>query len=173
MKIFGYGSLMNQNSLKKSFNEFKIVGVDSLEGYYRIFNFKSPDRHNKETGEYSSVLNLNEHADTSISGVVIEIPQKQIDNLMNREKGYDCVEVMLNSGEKVHTFLAKENTIYNYIFEDSVQKEYLDMCLSACKSYGYSVYKNFITTTFLQDGLSVEEYLIDKTRCAPHGTRLT
>lgn len=150
---------MNQNSLKKTFNEFKVVGLDSLEGYYRIFNFKSPYRHNKETGEYSSVLNLNEHANTSISGIIIEIPQKQIDELMNRERGYDCVEVMLNSEEKAHTFLARENDIYNYVFEDPVQKEYLDMCLSACRDYGDEIYKNFITTTFLREGLSVEEYL--------------
>ena len=159
MMIFGYGSLMNEDSLKRTFNIFKVQDVAELKGYSRIFNFKSPYRHNTETDCYSSVLNLRHENKTVIQGLIIDIPKEEIDTLMDRERGYEIQEIQLMNGERVSTFIANKFTPYYYVESDSVQREYLDLCLSACKKYGDDMFNNFINTTYVKEDYSVKNYL--------------
>jgi gamma-glutamylcyclotransferase (GGCT)/AIG2-like uncharacterized protein YtfP len=147
MKIFGYGSLMNENSLKKTVPDAHIIGTDTLKGYRRHFDFKSPYRKNEDTGIFSSVLNISTDSSCSITGVLIELSEEKHEELLNREQGYESLGIELISGEMAYTFIACDYDPYKYIFNDEVQSEYLNLCISAATKYGFL--NNFLESTFI------------------------
>lgn len=159
MKLFGYGSLMNKNSLKKTVPEAKVVGKSLLKGYRRVFNVKSPYRKNEATGIYSSVLNIEESSESSFYGTLIELPdQRNIEDLFKREEGYDLIEITLEDNTKALTYMAEVDIPYLYVFHDCTQKEYLDICIQAAKESHF--FEDFLHTTFIGEKTIAELDLI-------------
>ena len=157
MLFFGYGSLINESSLRKTVPSGKIVGSGYLPGFKRVFDFKSPYRHNPETGVFSSVLNLQE-ADVTIAGALVEVSGKELDELYERERGYERIETKLLDGTTVSTFISLDRTPYRYVEGDPIQDEYLHICLAGTKNLGEQVHENFLDTTWLNE-MTVREYL--------------
>jgi gamma-glutamylcyclotransferase (GGCT)/AIG2-like uncharacterized protein YtfP len=147
MKLFGYGSLMNEASLKKTVPDAHNIGTDTLQGYQRQFDFKSPYRKNEDTGIFSSVLTISINTNCSITGILIELSEENHEDLLSREQGYERLEIELASGERASTFIAYGYTPYEYIFNDEVQSEYLKLCSSAAAEHGFL--DNFLDSTFI------------------------
>jgi cation transport regulator ChaC len=158
MKIFGYGSLLCEDSLKKTVSSYRVVGPGLLEGYKRVFCVKSPSRKNKKTDMYSSVLNLEKDENFNILGMLYEIPEGELKNLHLREEGYILERVTLKDGNNVSMYIYPKGTCYGYINDDETQKEYLDICIDASKKLGVEFLENFIKTTFIGEE-SVKDWL--------------
>ena len=148
MKLFGYGSLMDGESMKKSIPDGRILGTDALRGYRRKFDVKSPYRKNSQ-GTFSSVLTISPDASCTITGVLIELSEERHEELLRREEGYEQLTVELISGEKASTFIARNYNSYPYVFDDDIQAEYLKLCTNAADQYGFL--DNFLDSTFIEE----------------------
>ncbi|MFA6916048.1 MAG: gamma-glutamylcyclotransferase family protein [Parachlamydiales bacterium] len=104
--IFGYGSLINSQSASRS------VSAEALEsmrpvvtfGMKRIFNYKA-----RQTAHWGADQNEKEKAmlnitptptiNSMINGVVMEVTAEDLAKLVDREKGYDLVPLIVISWE--------------------------------------------------------------------------
>lgn len=156
MKIFGYGSLLCEDSFKSTVPEYKIIGVRTLEGYKRVFNIKSASRINPATGKYSSVLNLEKDNAHTVLGVLYQIPKHTYKALHLREEQYVLKNIFLKNGPLASVYISHVESEYPYVENDAIQKEYLDICLKASKKLGDEFLNNFLDSTFIQ-GSSLRE----------------
>ena len=65
-------------------------------------------------------------------------------------------EVTFDSGERGYAYIAKTDEPYPYIYDDPVQRQYLEICIEAAKKLGPEVYENFLQTTYIE-GVSLEK----------------
>ena len=158
MKIFGYGSLLCEDSFKKTVSKYALLGPATLPNYKRVFCVESPGRKNEKTRTPASVLNIEKDDCCKIMGILYDIHENELDNLHLREKGYDLKEIVLLDGTKANTYIHPSKTCYQFITGDPVQQEYLNICLEATKRLGEEFYDNFIDTTFI-GAQSVREWL--------------
>lgn len=149
MKLFGYGSLMDEHSLRATAPDARIIDVASLAGYKRVFDLESSSRRNKLTDLHACVLNIREDSSTTITGVLIELSEARHEELLLREERYTQEIVTLTNGVSVSTFIAHGYKPYPYKFGDTAETEYLQMCLNAADSYGFK--DNFLHSTFIED----------------------
>ena len=158
MIIFGYGSLLNNVSLCKTIGKPLLFERDVLHGHKRVFDLRSHGRKNPATGVYSSVLNLQPDEDVSIVGVLFEVAANKVDELLERERGYDVMPIKLDSGREASTFVSRGHNCYEFVHDDHVQREYLDLCLKGATDLGVDVYENFLDTTYISEK-TVREFL--------------
>lgn len=156
MNLFGYGSLMDNNLLKSTVPDATIIGPTLLKGYKRIFDLKSPHRHNEETNVFSSVLNIKKDENYSIQGVLIDLSDNNLKDLLYRERGYKMACIAVGDDIQANTFIATDHKSYSYIYNDPAQEEYLSICINAAKSFGDDFLENFISTTFIE-GKTIKE----------------
>lgn len=155
IKIFGYGSLMNEDSLKETCPTGKILYPARLYGFIRVFNVPAPQRFCSKSGNPCAALNAeksewNEH----INGVCIEIPDEDIECLAQREDGYELVQIEIE-----HFFEEKRELAFMYRslhfeahdFQENSpeQLEYLKICEEGCRVFGEKFLKEFKETTFI------------------------
>lgn len=121
--IFGYGSLLNEASLRKTSIEAEVVGWVTLRGYQRKMNAVSD--------EFPDVaLNIIPNEDMSIEGVLVKLPVADLEAMKRREVGYEMVEVTESihpaDGENIFTFVAPDVDEY---FGRKMDRSYLQTCL--------------------------------------------
>lgn len=85
--VFGYGSLMNKESLARTVPGERRIESMRLRGYQRKMNARS--------GDYL-YMNLIPNPDASVEGVVIEVTSEEFELLREREIGYDAIDVTLD-----------------------------------------------------------------------------
>ncbi len=125
MLIFGYGSLMNEASLRKTSKTAEMYpDWYFLPGYQRKCNATHKD--------FTDVaMNLIESVHYTVEGRVIRFPKKDIPALMNREVGYELVNIsdVLKHGfdESVYTFISKGVGYENKY----VKQSYIDICVNS------------------------------------------
>jgi cation transport regulator ChaC len=173
LKIFAYGSLMFEDSLKKTSPCAKIISPVRLNGFVRVFNFPSPYRMSEIDGTPCSVLNLDKSEGTQeLCGVLFEISEKSFSEMFTREEGYELVQVEVedfnnpNTRYKAYTFRALHYDAHDYQHGSNKQLEYLNWCLEAAKNYGEEFYRNFLETTHigektLQELIETKELLLE------------
>ncbi len=151
IKIFGYGSLINEESLKKTCPSAEILFPAKLYGFIRVFNVKS------QTREDACVLNIEKSEwNQYINGVCFEMCDKYFEELLKREKEYELVQIEIENLEdkschKAFVFRIPHFETYDFQFESLNQKEYVDICLNGCKNFGEEFLKEFKETTFIGD----------------------
>lgn len=153
---------MDNESLESTIPGAVVVGTSLLEGYKRVFDFKSPYRHNKETNIFSCVLNIKKDVNYSVNGILATIPDNDLEDLLYRERGYNMSSICLEDDKASNAFIAIDYKPYEYIFNDPIQKEYLSICINAAKSFGDDFLENFINTTFIE-GKTIKELGLYKT----------
>ncbi|MEK7510367.1 MAG: gamma-glutamylcyclotransferase family protein [Patescibacteria group bacterium] len=121
--IFGFGSLMNEESLQKTLPNKKITSWAILKGYRRAFNKAGRKKHR--------YLNLKPAPTAQVKGVLIRVTQDELEELKHREEGYDLVDV---TGQ-VETKPSDDAVIYAFIAppfsELKVSGKYLQTMLAA------------------------------------------
>ena len=119
--IFGYGSLLSRRSRQRTFIESELYENVELKGYQRILNACC--------GDYL-VMNIQPSTQTSIVGVVAKVTDTDFPALLEREGGYDLIEVTdalsIDLGEPVYTFMMREPQCAGV----PISQEYLNTCLS-------------------------------------------
>lgn len=149
MEIFAYGSLMHRTSLHRTAPDAEILKKVTLEGYRRVFDVPSHNRINDITGAPSAVLTIQSAPQHTVEGLLLEVPISAQDDLFEREKGYDFVEITLACGTEAKTFIRRNYPSHPYIEGDSLQREYLEYCLEAAEEY--DMLDNFLETICFRD----------------------
>ena len=82
--VFGYGSLMNEKSLKKTLPGASLPRWAKLKGYRRAFN---------KQGRNYLYLNIVPDSKKHIRGVLIQGNEQELAALKEREKGYHLIDM--------------------------------------------------------------------------------
>ena len=125
MLIFGYGSLMNIDSVRKTSTTAKVLGRHCLPGYQRKCNAMHED--------FPDIaMNIVKNQFYTVEGAVIDFPESDREALFKREIGYELVDITdflhHQYKEKIYTFIAPDCTEYG---DKYVRQSYLDTCLAA------------------------------------------
>jgi cation transport regulator ChaC len=147
-KIFAYGSLINQASLKKTVPEARNTVPVKTYGLQRVFNLASHYRFDTERQSPVCVLNIDE-ADTEcvMNGICFEMDEVSLDKLLEREKGYEFCRIKArhyydeDQVFEAHYFRARQFTPYKYLSGSSAQQHYMNLCLDGSREHG----ENFVT----------------------------
>lgn len=140
MKIFSYGSLVNEESLRQTSENAKMLGPATLCGHQRKFNAMSdafPD----------VALNVIPCDGSEVQGVVIDFPEEEMDALRRRETGYELVDVTHlvkpQYTSKVYCFIAPNISDYR---DKKIYRSYLNTCLAA---YSIEEQKEWLEETII------------------------
>src|SRR3989344_765344 len=120
--VFGYGSLMNIQSLQRTLPRKTIARRAHLVGYRRKFGVYMPQAK-------CLALNIIPEKDSVVEGVFIEVSDADIEYLKKREIGYNCTDVTDNIRENV------DGHVFTFIAPDrdhpdaKIFKSYLETCL--------------------------------------------
>ena len=154
IKIFAYGSLLNESSLRKTVPEARHVFPARVSGYKRIFNLASHYRYCSGRGKPVCVLNLAvASGQTTMNGVCFEMSYQSYDALISREKIYEIHDVQVadySDSTIIHAaklFWAKDFQPYSYLRGSEAQRHYLNLCLTGCGVYGQQFVEDFKMTT--------------------------
>ncbi|MAG61152.1 hypothetical protein CL619_05165 [archaeon] len=154
-KIFGYGSLMNLQSLKKTVPDAKSIFPALLKNYIRVFETESSTRLSKQNTSIC-VLNIRENQNAFVNGICFEVSENFFNDLLKREGAYELKEITITSliTEKdfsAFVFVDKFNKNQEFLFDDPAQMDYLQICIDGAKDFGEDFYQMFLETTFIDD----------------------
>lgn len=90
--VFGYGSLMNPASLRRTLPGVRLMRKSCLRGYQRKFNAPV---------DGYLYLNIVSRPGKTVCGVLIAVSAADLKRLKKREIGYRCVEVTTRITERV------------------------------------------------------------------------
>ena len=158
-KIFGFWSLINTRSLKFTVPDANIIWPSYIEGFIRKFNHY--DAVWFRTWEYKGIpmcsLNVQKYEGLKqVNGLVFEVSDEYMENLLEREQWYDLIEteafcyMTKKSLWKVYVFSAKEQDI-TYNFLNEANNYYLYLCLEWAKEFGTEFIQDFINSTYIRD----------------------
>lgn len=126
--IFGYGSLLNPESRKKTFTEKKVFQDVVLLNYQRKIN-----AYHKSFDGYL-YLNLVPKRGNKVKGVLVEVDELGLPGIKKRESGYEIVEVTKDIQGKfdfpIFTFIAPD-IFYSKL---KVLQSYINTCLKGVPS---------------------------------------
>lgn len=160
-----YGSLINIKELEKYSLSAKTYIPVRINGYKRIFNQEPSWRRNE--GNHIGVLNLEYSGNSWINALYISLKDNELEMFDIREKGYNKNKIPLKNIEYYFDDEIPENTLlYTYIGKDEKinntimpNHEYLNICLNGAEFFGDEFYDDFLSTTLLGNGLSLQQYL--------------
>lgn len=153
-KIFAYGSLMNDNDLRRTVPDAKNIFPVKLHGYRRVFNLESTYRFDSVTGIPICALNLETVSSSDfVNGTCFDMDHDSFDSLLEREKAYDLVEETVydyfdnNTKYKALFFMSTRNNNYPYQIKSELQADYLKICVESCYKYGEDFLDEFKRST--------------------------
>lgn len=156
--IFGYGSLVNRQSLLDTSPDAAAIRPAYIKGFKRSFNLwdakgLTAKHHGRLRAQPYCALDVEESAGDNVNGVVFTIADS-LAAIKAREHLYRLVEVKAFGFEdnapigKVLVFIAGKND-GSYAMDSPAQTRYLDMCLAGAKDYGTDFYNQFLATTYI------------------------
>ena len=121
--VFGYGSLMNAESLQTTLPEKQITSWTTLQGYRRAFNKAGRRGHR--------YLNLKPDPTSHVTGVLVKVTEDELEALKRREEGYNMVDVT----EQIEATPSADAVVYAFIAppfnELKISGSYLKKVLAA------------------------------------------
>jgi len=149
--IFGYGSLINIDSLRKTISSVGDIKPGNIKGFRRVFDLRAK-RISSKCGPVA-VLDIVSDIKSEINGVYFEVDKDGLEELKKREILYNfiAVDIFNDKGDKIKgvTVQAEGKPRTDFKFDCFPQKKYLDVCLAGAKSFGKEFYGNFLKTTFI------------------------
>ncbi|HEX5798296.1 MAG TPA: gamma-glutamylcyclotransferase [Candidatus Saccharimonadales bacterium] len=160
--IFGFGSLINTDSLRSTVLEVSDIKPAYVNGFMRRFNLWNDLGFRTYNPGYMGiphcVLDVEKISDSKsrVNGIAFKVSESQLDKLKNREEGYKLVKTTVyefKTNKKLgdcHLFSACKNN-GKYEFESRVQRKYLEICMEGAKKFGDEFYQEFLDTTYIDD----------------------
>lgn len=168
--VFGYGSLIDLDSLKATVPDAKDIRSCFVRGFTRNFSLWDPVGFNETNLDLKGLpfcaLDIQKVNDPSkiVNGIVFRIDESRFNNLLKREQEYEVRETNVYDWN-TKTILGpaflfssnKNNGKYN--FGSAAQERYLELCLKGAKTFGEDFYKTFLETTYLNGKKLTELHL--------------
>ncbi|MCK5233864.1 MAG: gamma-glutamylcyclotransferase [Candidatus Aenigmarchaeota archaeon] len=160
IKLIGYGSLINRNSLRKTIEgPFKLQEV-WVRGYKRVFDLKAIKQFYEPWDTDVAVLNVEKCKGAKFNAIVYEVSLTQYHNLLKREKTYRLIKVKYSDyttnkvvGEAV-LFLGLEQFIHKNL---NPRTHYFHICRKGAYAISHEYGRVWDKTTFLANGKRVSE----------------
>ena len=154
IKIFAYGSLLSETSLRKTVPEARNRYPAKIYGFRRVFNLASHYRYCPDRQSPVCVLNLQRAGPgTMLNGVCFEMSEASFAALIDREQLYEMHEVVVHryddagSPQVANLFWARNHEYFSYLSDSRAQRHYLELCLSGCKEFGPGFIEDFKDST--------------------------
>lgn len=160
-QIFGFGSLINTESLKASAPSVTSIRSAYIKGFQRSFSLWDPQGFVTTNLDMARIpfcaLDIQQSdAQCMINGVVFSVDELEFERIRQREIEYKMLEVEaydFQSNAQLGTcivFSANKNNA-TYDKESDAQERYLRICLDGAQEYGDRFYQQFLETTFIDD----------------------
>jgi len=160
------GTLINKHSIGQTIGHTILHGPVVAFGVRRIFNFALEDQNYKERGgRYSRSVDPNRratlnilrtgNAEDKINGILFSADAEDIDDLAEREYGYDLLPVVYKrAGARLeaYMFIARPDskTIGHRVLDDILPNESsLSICLTGASTYGPDFLRMWIESCLL------------------------
>lgn len=154
IRIFAYGSLLNESSLRKTVPEARNVFPARVFGFKRVFNLASHIRYCSDRRAPVCVLNLTAiSSNIAMNGTCFEMDNRSFEALIRREQIYQMYDVQVVEYHDpacvyaAKLFWAKHHQSYRYLRDSENQRHYLNLCLAGCGAYGQQFVDDFKGTT--------------------------
>ena len=160
--IFGFGSLINPDSLRSTVVDATDIKPAYVKGFFREFNLWNPIGFKNISPELTGIpycaLDIKRISDPKarVNGVAFAVNEAQLKKLRRRERGYKLIRSVaydFNTDEKFgecYLFSACKND-GKYDFSSSSQTKYLGTCIKGAKKFGNEFYREFLNTTHIGD----------------------
>lgn len=171
--VFGYGSLVNKDSLEKTLGKNIKIQTAILKGWKRdwsaiLENTSNGSHYQLSGGEVPPkvvVLNIRQSEGSEVNGVLIDCSEKKLDRLINREVHYDLVDVTQNVSckgfDKVYSFSAKIRFLGNGTEAAIIPLSYKVLVESAFRLISDNELSKYLNTTESPKYKIVESTFID------------
>jgi gamma-glutamylcyclotransferase (GGCT)/AIG2-like uncharacterized protein YtfP len=163
IKIFAYGSLMNNNDLSRTVPEARNMFPVKLYGYKRVFDLESTYRFDPLTSLPICVLNLEKTSPFDcVNGICFDMDDQSFEDLLEREKAYSLLETTVydyfgSEQYKSYCFISMNYEKYPYQLESELQLRYLKICVEGCNIYGKNFFDDFVRSTHFF-GVEIHKY---------------
>jgi cation transport regulator ChaC len=157
--IFGYGSLLNLESLQATVPDAFNLRPSYIKGFKRDFCLWATDGFVATNPELSGMpfcaVDIHHVPEPDeVNGVVFEVHQDQLPALLEREEGYTLIATEaydFTTHEPLGTCFVFAANKHNgdFAFESPAQMRYLNTCLTGAKEHGEKFYQQFIRTTYV------------------------
>lgn len=156
IKIFGYGSLLSEDSLKKTVPSATNITPSLLKNYKRVFDLKALRRICHIHGKPIAVLNIVKSKDHFLNGITFDMDEKDFEALKDREIMYEFVEVNVKNLKTNEMTLALTPVVHKYephefLFESEEQKNYMCLAVNGAKALGEEFFDIFKETTYIEN----------------------
>lgn len=164
LTVFGFGSLVNTESLKVTVPDASAITPSYIKGFVRDFSvwdavgFHDLHETNSDIAGFPyCAMDIKRAADDSarVNGIAFKMSDTHFDELVKREHDYELVKALaydFRSDELIgECFLFSSNKNNGrYDFDSMTQKRYLQICLQGAREYGERFYQEFLDTTFIE-----------------------
>lgn len=160
LPIFGFGSLLDSESLTATVPDAYDIQPAYITGFRRDFSFWDSvgwkESNLDLAGEAFCAVDakISSDSQSKINGIIFSMSATNYERLLQRESGYELIKTKVYGfeddkllGECLLFSSNKNNGIYN--FESAAQKRYLEVCLRGASKYGDDFYQEFLNTTFI------------------------
>lgn len=150
IRIFGYGSLLNEKTIQRRLPGQKIVRRATLGGYQRTF---------RKLGNDHVYLTLRRQEDSAVTGTLIDVSPPKLTVLTRSEPGYTLVDVTSD----MRDYPSEEPRIYCFIAPPvevvpdhlkSIRESYLKTCLDGISQ---EERQKWMDETEIPEGVTVVE----------------
>lgn len=160
IRIFGYGSLVNKQSLLRTSPDATDIQAVYIKDFRRSFNLwdergLTAKSHGPLRGQPYCALDIEDAAGVNLNGVVFTIA-KSLEEMKSREYMYRLIETEAFDFAtempigRIYVFSAGRND-GSYVMDSPAQTRYLGMCLAGAESLGRKFYNQFLATTYVGD----------------------
>lgn len=156
--FFGYGSLINEESRKKTLPTPVSARPAYILGFKRDFSVWDPIGFTEGmyAGQGIWAMNVTPTGKGGrVNGIIFDIEDRYLPALMDREQGYqiiatDAYDYLTHAPTQVQLFSAQKH-VAEFSFQSEAQHYYLNLCVEGAKSLGEDFYDEFLRTTFVGD----------------------
>lgn len=158
--VFGFGSLINQGSLRLTAPGAFDVQPSYIQGFKRNFSVWDPIGWTKTNQHLQGIpfaaldIQATSQKQALVNGVVFKVSESDFAHLVEREREYTTLTTIAFNfadatklGECTVFSAGKNNG--SYVFDCEAQTEYLDLCLEGAEQFGEEFYQTFLDTTFI------------------------
>lgn len=178
LMVFGYGSLINQQSLRSTVPDAYNIQPAYIQGFRRDFNMWDAEGWKVTQPDVMGVpfcaVDVGVAALTDeVNGVVFAMSPQHFAALKQRENQYELIETPAYNfadGTPIGNCWVFSANKHNgsYVFNEPAQDRYLEIMLEAAAEHGAAFYSQFLATTYIDDTpLSAMSELIQNLHAAP------
>ena len=165
LAIVGYGSLINLGEGHHQKQHLVEAVPVKLKLFKRCFNPRPTWR--RTGARASAVLNAQDSVTSWLNAICYCYRTFDFTALDERERGYTRIRTTAENLSCYQGYrLPQEIDIFIYLGKEGGQdgallpnSDYLEVCLSGAKSWGDEFYNDFLSTTHINNGLLLSEYL--------------